>query len=434
MVAAVVPESGMFSLSEFQKYVAWSEARFVVAIAGRNGGKTTAFVLKLFGMIHRGEIPNGARILVMAPSYPQMRMGTIKTFDKWFDQTGYVYKKIDGNEPERRLANNIIVYFRNASNPEQTRSHEVCLVWLDEAGQMKDDVLPLTSAALRQFGPNFNYQTWISTTPRGKNWIFKLFAPQSEKRGFADSQIAFFHTTTLEAEKEGVVRPGYVDEMGYIPGTAMYEQEVLGNFVAFSGLVFDFDENKHCPYPFVLPTFKKVVGGIDVGVSSPTAMILIGEDEAGRVWAFKEYYQPRASFHEWVRIAAEWTKEYKVRTWYVDSAANIELATMKSAGLPARPSIKTKDAAGTAVNYVNSLLKRDMFRLDKEACPMLKMELESYEFKELQSGDEVTFLDKVKNNQPDHALDALRYASVGLSGQRSTQSAGQWLAPSFGGR
>lgn len=385
-------------------------------------------------MIQRGELPPGSRVLVMAPSYPQMRMGTIKTFDKFFDAAGLIVKKIDGNEPERRLIDGIIVYFRNASNPDQTRSHEVCLVWLDEAGQMEGDVLTLTNAALRQFGNNFNYQTWISTTPRGKNWIYRSFAPQAEKRSYSDDLVAFFHTTTLEAEKHGVVRKGYVEEMGYIPGTVMYDQEVLGNFVAFSGLVFAYDERRDSPDPFILPTkFKRVVGGIDVGLSSPTALILIGEEPSGRVWAFKEYYQRQANFHEWLKIAAEWTKEYKVARWYIDSAAAIEFRTMKSAGLPMSQSIKAKDAANTAVNYMNSLMKRDMFRLDTMACPHLKRELESYEFKELQSGDEVTFLDKVKPNQSDHILDAIRYATAGLSGQRSTSVADTRVQFSFGG-
>jgi hypothetical protein len=47
------------------------------------------------------------------------------------------------------------------------------------------------------------------------------------------------------------------------------------------------------------------------------------------------------------------------------------------------------------------------------------MELETYEHKEIMSGDEVTFLDKVKPNQPDHAIDAMSYACGHLSANQA---------------
>jgi hypothetical protein len=354
-------------------------------------------------------------------------MGTIKTFDKFFDQTGLVLEKINGNEPERRLVNDITVYFRNASNPEQTRSHETTFVWLDEFGQMREDVLTLCNASQRQWGNNFNYQTYITSTPRGRNHFYRRFKKQIESPHNDDEQVGFYHTTTMQAIKDGVDLPeGYVENMGYVEGSEMWQQEIEGDFVSWAGLVFhQFNASRHCPDPFVLPTFSRVYGGIDVGYGGITAMNLTGLTPQGGMYTFKEYYQKRAQTHEWMPLAAEWTRRYNVHRWYIDAAADIEYRGMKSAGLPVHQSMKAKDAAGSAVGFINSKFARDEMFIDRNECPFLVSEIETYQYKELLSGDEVTFLEKTKPNQPDHGIDGWRYHILPLSAALAAQSYGK---------
>ena len=409
------------------------DRRFLVWIGGRNTSKTTSGVLHIMRLVGDPAY-QGARILVFGPNYPQMRKGTLVTFDKWFDRTNLVLEKINGNEPERRLVNDIVVYFRNATNPDQTRGHETRIVWLDEAAQMSPEVFRLANATLRQEDINGNrggYQTIITTTPRGKNWLYSRFKDPATCP-YTEDQLGYYTMTTLEAHTVGFATDEYVADIGYAEGSEMYRQEVLGEFVSWAGLVFDYRAQRDTPDPFILPQFKRVVGGVDIGITAPTALILIGEDAQGRFWVFKEYYQKRADFHEWVRVCGEWTREYNVRSWHVDSAANMEIAMMRRAGLVVKPSVKAKDAASTAVNYINSLMKRDMFRLSPD-CLALRTEMETYQFKEQLSGEEITFLDKVKVGQQEHAIDALRYATMGLGGlQKGT--AGGWGEFTFSGR
>lgn len=408
----MVTQTQTFELKGPQRDIFWDDSRFIYYKSGRGCGKTVAACMKIAGMIERQELRRGARILVMGPTYPQLKKGTLASFDRWLGPEGVniIHTKIDGNEPERRLVNDIIAYFRNASNPDQTRSHEVQLVWLDEAAQMKEEILPLTNANLRQFGDEVRYQTIITSTPRGKNWLWRKFVNEDSKLDTSN----LYTITTIEAEDMGIARPGYVEELGYVPGTAMYDQEILGKEVAWTGRVFHYQPDRETPDPFVLPHFVQVAGGIDIGTTSPTAVVLVGIDRAGRYWAFKEYYERRAPFHEVMQLCAEWTTQYNVSFWAIDSAANLEYAMMKSAGLRVKNSLKAKDAAGTAVNFVNSLMERGMFRVSPD-CNALIMELETYEHKEIMSGDEVTFLDKVKPNQPDHAIDAMRYVITQMS-------------------
>lgn len=416
----------------------YDDRRFIYYKSGRGCGKTVSACMRIARMIDTGELRPGARILVMGPTYPQLKKGTLESFDRWLgDYPGnqieppganLILEKINGNEPERRLVGGITAYFRNASNVDQTRSHEVQLVWLDEAAQMKEQILQLTNANLRQFGAHALYQTILTSTPRGKNWLWRQFVNPETRMD--EDKLGFYHITTVEAEELGIAKPGYVEEMGYLSGTAMYEQEILGMEVAWTGNVFHYQPERDTPYDFTLPKFVTVAGGIDIGTTAPTAVVLVGIDEAGRYWIFREYYQRRADFHDVLKLIGDWHREYNVRFWAIDAAANLEARMMRAAGFPVFNSMKARDAAGTVVNFVNSLMERGMFRISPD-CPALIAELETYEHKEYQSGDEVTFLDKVKPNQPDHAIDAMRYCIGYLSSYQARRDEGSWGSVKF---
>lgn len=389
------------------------QRRFLYFNGGRGSGKTTAATLKLASMIEDGTVKDGARIAVFGPTYPQLKKGTLQTFDKWFDQMHLIVRKIEGAEPERRLVRDIVAYFRNASNPDQTRSHETQIVWLDEVAQMDEAVIPLTNATLRQFGDDAHYQTLMTSTPRGLNWLHRMFV-SPETRLYGEDKVGYYQSSTIEAFDYGIVRKDYIEELGYPVGSEMWKQEVLAEFVTWSGLVFPYRPQVHTPDPFILPErFDRVVGGVDVGQVSPTALILIGIDPQGGMWVFKEYYKRRADMHDWMRVAAEWTSQYHVQCWYIDSAANLELRAMKTI-LPAKASVKHNDATLTAVNFINSKMSREEFWVSPD-CPNLRGELLTYQFKENTTGLERTFLDKVKENQADHAIDAMKYAALPLS-------------------
>jgi len=59
------------------------------------------------------------------------------------------------------------------------------------------------------------------------------------------------------------------------------------------------------------------------------------------------------------------------------------------------------------------------YNIDSE-CRGLISEKARYEYKDKTSGDEVTFLDKVKPNQDDHALDTEKYLVKQLSSWKAS--------------
>lgn len=411
-----------------QRDVFWDQRRFLVLIAGRGTGKTTSACMRILGMIQRSEFPRGSRILVIAPDYPQLKDGTLKSFDKWFGPEGadIITHSVNGNMPMRILEGEIEVMFRSAMNPDQTRAKECTLVWLDEAAQMDEQLLTLTNANLRQWGNDAKYQTIITTTPRGKNWIYRRFGEHLINAENDDPMVGAYRTTTMEAFREGVVRAGYIEEIGYAPGSEMWKQELEAEFVSWSGLVFRQNWNT---IEGRLPVFKYVTGGIDLGTISPTAVELTGITERGEIYVFGEFYQPRAKLADVMKIVGERSQEYSVRSWHVDN--DILWKMMRNAGFQARPPNKKADAANFSITHLNSLIDRGMLYIHPQNHGLIS-EMQTYEYKDKQSGDEVTFLDKVKMNQPDHAIDAIRYAVKPLTSWQSQQTYGKEVRLSVG--
>lgn len=412
--------------SEAQQAFVLDDRRYLVWIGGRGSSKTSSTCLHIMRLMHDPDW-YGARWLFTAPIYAQIKKGPMITFDDWFGPRGLIIEKINGNEPERRCINGWTVLFRNASNPDSWRGLEIAGGSLDEAAQLPNKTpFQLMNASMRQKRPDgshYNYQTTITTTPRGKNWLYDEFIAQKKYR---EEQLGLYLTTTHQAMEAGFLPGEYIANMGYAEGTSMHAQEILGEFISWGGLVFD--QNFIVPDAWSPPPMRAVYGGIDIGTSDPTAIIVVGKDFQNRVWVLDEFYETRARFDDWIDRVGEWTKKYRVRKWFVDS--DLIQRMIQKAGIHCATPYKARDAAAVSINYINQLIGREMFFVNPK-CVALRSEMEGYQYKENTDGDETTILAKIRDGQSDHALDALRYATLPLSSE-TTRTYGQWAAASFG--
>ena len=428
----------------------WDRARFAVWQGGRGSTKTTSGMCRIWTTIcdmETGEIRpewRGARILIAAPVFKQVKRGPVIKFDEVFDDTGLVLHKVNGNAPRRDLEGDIEVHFFNVGptgeGAESWRGSEYAIFYPDEVAQMPEKTFNLGNATLRQRHPNgtpYAYQTIMTTTPLGQNWLWRrLLNPptRAEYKDIAgnpmypDDKIFIIESSTQESVDAGILEPDYIANMGYIPGTLKYQEEVEGKVIATAGMVFEQSWNMISPENPLPKHFVGVCGGIDYGTVDPTAIILAGLDARGAVWVFKEFYEARAKFNEWIALVGDWNKEFTVRKWAVDSDL---LVKMMRPHVTCAPPYKASDAAGTAINYINQLISRGMFNIDPH-CYGLISEMRAYRHKQIYSGDEVTFLQKVESNQNDHAIDALRYAIFPLSSIAAAQNYGKSVEFSIG--
>ena len=237
--------------------------------------------------------------------------------------------------------------------------------------------------------------------------------------------VGYYQMSTVDAEKAGIARPGYVEELGYVPGSEMYRQEVLGEFVWWAGLVFE--QGWKMPDPFIVPTLSPVVGGIDFGQISPSAITVIGWDAQGALWDIDEFYKARCDFGDLLSAAARMQRHHGVLMFYADNANPELIATMRKGGLRVTACKKRPEIA---TSWINTLIKQGRYHLSP-ACHFSRMELESYQYKENLSGDEHAFTDKVKAGQADHLINAKQYAALGLGQMRPRRDVNMYVTGSF---
>jgi len=179
--------------------------------------------------------------------------------------------------------------------------------WLDEAPLCGYYAWQVLKGRLRQKG--FTTAGWATGTPHGRDGFWRDFEQRPRPR----------HALLRAATDANAANlpPDYIAQLGYTG--ALYDQEVLGRFTAFAGLVYAFDASRqgHLRTPAPGLRWQEVIGGVDWGYTNPAAAVVFGLDGDGRAWQLDEFYQRRAPLEEVLLPALfELTRRYGVQRWY----------------------------------------------------------------------------------------------------------------------
>jgi PBSX family phage terminase large subunit len=167
--------------------------------------------------------PMGTTSLIVAPTYPMLRLGAMETILKLVAQAG-IGQAWNKTELELKLLGGSRIIFRSADNPDRLRGANVGFLWLDEAAMMSADMWPMALATLRHT-PG---RAIATTTPRGKNWLYETWLS-----GGNDYAIINSKTT------DNVFLPShFIDTLRQSMTSEMYRQEVDGEFIDPSGALF----------------------------------------------------------------------------------------------------------------------------------------------------------------------------------------------------
>jgi len=399
--------------------------RYKLWIGGRGCAKTSSAIFSVIQ--YMAEWP-GARILIIAPSFPQLQATTMASFAYWVPQEWVVYQNM---APDKMYMDVLVpgnsepcrIFWRSATNPNTIRGMEIALSLIDEAADCNPMTIDLLAPCHRQ--PGFPYQTIITGTPRGFNWMYKRFIdPISRIRpreGGAERAKAYFATTY----DNPWLPPDYVHDLEaqYAGNPTLRDQEVLGKFVSFQGMVFpalDYDTHRKMP-PCNIKDFVVVEGGSDFGLSDPSTIVLVGKTSGGKFWAFREYYKPKANGNEVMAAHAEFQGLYHVSRFWADAHAKTEIRTLRANGIRVRKGLTD---IGTRIRTINAMLAGGpggpRLYISPE-CPNLWTEMSAYSYGSKFYGDDIKYADAIPENQPNHAIDPLGYALTGMLG-RSGQS------------
>lgn len=380
-----------------------TDTPYTAFVAGIGSGKTYAGCVRALnaslGKLGSRTIQTPNLGVITAPTYPMLRDATLRTFQevaqpyiKSLNRSGMVITMNNGSE----------ILLRTADNPDRLRGPNVSWWYGDEAAMYGNDVWRIMIGRLRQFGQR-GY-AWLTTTPRGRNWIYQLFVNDDDRYELiraASSDNVYLARDIIEAWQ------------GEFSGD-FARQELLGEFIAHRGLVYEeFSHDRHVVTEMP-PSFHYVVCGVDWGYANPGVMIVAGMDGDGRLWLLTERYQRQQRIEEWAEVALELRATYGVDEFVCDPSEPDYIRTLQEAGVNAH---KANNTVMTGIQAVKHRLatygetsRGTLPRLViSRSCVNLISEFEQYQWRENRDGMHDA---PVKTN--DHAMDAMRYLVMAL--------------------
>lgn len=116
-----------------------------------------------------------------------------------------------------QLVNGTTIFWRSADRPNRLRGPNLGWWWLDEGAYASEEVYKILIGRLRKQPA----RGWITTTPKGFDWIYRLFTS-------GDSN---FHLTHASTATNPFLPPDYITDLRSQYTSAFAEQEIEGRFV-----------------------------------------------------------------------------------------------------------------------------------------------------------------------------------------------------------
>lgn len=390
------------------------------AIAGIGGGKTEVGAFE--AIRHCVRWP-GMRGLVVAPTYRMLSRSTrlvlLKVASWWGDVLGVKEFRSEARIEFQNVRNAngecSAIYFGHAGNPDSLRAVEVGYFWIDEAPLCTQDAFRVAMGRIRQ--PGVPHRGWITGTPKGRNWVYRSFV-EGRETWTPERQAAYgFHTWRTHANPLYQAEPEFLAalEAEYGEGTDFYAQEIDASFVSFAGLVYkDYLPECH-DIPGPTPRFVRVCAGVDWGYRAPGCIVVLAEDGAGNIWLVDEVYERNKVVsgdpgNDWVFEAKELRDRWGVQAFFCDPEDPNAIQNFLMAGLPA---FQADNRRMPGVKAVQALLATTRLRVLENAAPNVVTEFGQYHWRADRDGNPVEDADPAK--EFDHAMDAVRYAVMGLA-------------------
>ena len=381
-----------------QKMFLESQARFLLAKSGIQGGKTTVGGIRLCSDIYKsyqaGKIGDW---LLAAPTAKILQQSTLPKFKQIIPSDWYVWK-------ESRQVFELVwgdrIFVRSTDNPDYLEGMTLLGAWLDEAGQTKKDVWINLQGRL-----SINQgRLLMTTTPYGdSNWTNRYIYEKAgsingELHPDKDKDIAVLEWTSVE--NPAFPREEYERAKSTLD-PHIFNRRYNGVFTKLEGLVYSFGEDDVVE-PFDIPQGWPRFGGMDFGKTNPTAIVGITEDPIKHVfYVFSEYYRAESL----LRMSAQYIQEKQLKRVLADPQSAqliMELSRQYqvSGVQPAENDIEV------GIERIQNLLKEKKLKIFK-TCDNLIEELYTYHYGRPDEDGYTKDKPVAKNN---HAVDALRYA------------------------
>lgn len=374
-----------------------SQAKFRAFVGGLGSGKSYAGCWEMFRQLatHPGAIG-----VVMAPTYRMLHDSTTRTLFSIIPENYYTYRKSD---ELILLQNGSECWFRSADNPETMRGPEISFAYLDEAAMMTPVAWRIMMGRIRQ--PGYPNRIWLTTTPKGRNWIYDIFVKEQKED--------FWYITSATHENS-YLPEGYTETLSSNYSGNFLRQEIYGEFTSFEGLVYPaFASSIHClPWGWKPEGIKAYYAGVDWGYRDPYAVVVCGLDYDNRMYLVEEVYKTQLSPPQMLEIMQNLHSRYNFTQVYCDPSQPGYISMFNSAGIPAAGADNSiTEGIGAVRARLNTQNDgRPRFFITPE-CGNTLNEFGVYMYPDEKDG-------RNPSSKPldymNHAMDALRYVCISL--------------------
>ena len=270
-----------------------AEERFRLFTGGVGSGKTFAGALQTFAM------PAGSRGMVVAPTYPMLKDASLKT---WREMGDAVTVELNQSEMRATLVNGTEILFRSADKPDRLRGANLGWVWIDEGAYCKRETWDVLLGRIR-LQPG---RVWVTTTPRGQNWLYDVFGPENRTPEHKLVRAATTENPHLPQHYINALRERYTSEQAL--------QEMEGEFIDVSGAIFRASWIDSARVTDAPNDLTRVVIGIDpAGTHRPdsdeTGVVVVALGPSKDAYVLEDA-SGRYSPPEWARVAKRLWDEY----------------------------------------------------------------------------------------------------------------------------
>lgn len=384
-----------WTLTDPQHKFISSDAKYRLFSGGIGSGKSaTGWIATVIHVLNNP----GCFGAVVVPTYPMLRDVILREMYKWL-KPEMIKGEYNETKKELTLINGSTIIFRTADNPrsiERLRGPTMSWFWIDEITLLTKTVFDIMIGRLRQ--PGYELRGWMTGTPK-MNWVYDHFIKNEMPDCFVIKDIST-HSNIFNPK-------GYVESLEKLYTGNFYEQEILGKFVSFEGLIFHIE-----PYQIITDiqlksltnnTFYNIVYGVDFGFRNPSAISVIGE-HGGRFYLLDEFYQRNVHDDELIGILQNKMDYWGVGKVVCDPSAPASIDKFRREGIDA---VKANNDVQSGIRRVSSLIDTKRFFVC-DRCQNFLNEVNSYSW-----DDKKTKEQPIKLN--DHMCDAVRYSMFEIS-------------------
>lgn len=215
-----------------------SRARFRIMVCGIRGGKTWAgaiesivFTIQLPPSVNaerklQGLKPRKCTGMIIAPTYSILEQSSMEAF-RQFCPDG-VIKSYNRQKNFIETTVGTTIFLRSAQEPDSIRGLTPDWIWVDELAMCSEALFPIIRGRLISTEGWF----WGTTTPKGKNWLKRLY--EDTRDGKDKNYEWFFWKTT---DNPALSMEEIEDSRKYLTEDQA-KQELDAEFVDSSGAVF----------------------------------------------------------------------------------------------------------------------------------------------------------------------------------------------------